>query len=650
MHLLSARSALLLALAAAVLTVALGGPSAAEAMPTGPGGATGASLGPAPDVAHFGDSLADISRDVPDVRGDQLSPEEFDAWLAAVKESVAADRAATGPATAPAADAAAPSRLDQGEDDELWATIDACMEADMIGDPQDTTDDTPGAAIAIIKDDEYAYRKGYGVKHLEDGGEIDDETLFRIGSTTKMMTAAAVMQLREQELVDLDAPLATYLPDFGLAAPWSADDVTLHHLLSHTSGIPDNYYISDVNISLLDWVPSWNQFPLYAAPGSFWNYSNPNFSLAGAVVETISQMPYADYMEQQIYEPAGLPLTTLKPTDVISHANYATGHSGDSRLTPTDEYYPVVAPAGYAWSTPTEMVKWAMILGIDSTSILEPESAFLMQERQAPLGTRPWADYGYGIFITDYRDVDDPEYFVTVYDHGGNTTGFSSQLFWIPERGFAVSILANTIRSLSSAAQCAVREVAGLEPIPTDDLGTGPEEWVDLVGTYSMLDVAMWPFTANVRLDVDTLMLDFTDVDGDALVLGDEMLLQNAYLDVFVADAQPFLLPGGFDLTFLRDPDDDTRVRYMRNRNVVGQRVGQFPPRVVVEGEGCADVAMTAELDMADLEISAAGLTEPLVLTGAPISQDDQEDYSTASYKNSFTVEGTLDFFYARLL
>jgi len=535
------------------------------------------------------------------------------------------------------------------QQDDPWAVIDACMEADMLGDPDDPGDDTPGAAIAIATEDQLAYFKGYGVKDLELGGQIDEETMFRIGSTTKMQTAAAVMQLSEQDLVALDEPISTYLSDFGLAEPWDSYTLTLHNLMTHSSGLLDGYRISDPNTSLQDWVPVLKNEPLFAPPGSFWNYANPNFSLAGAIVESVSQQPFAQYMQEQIYEPAGMPLTTVDATEVISHGNYAVGQNGSQQIRPGDVDYPVAVPAGYAWSTPREMVRWALVLGTDSEGVLSPESAFEMQEPQVSLDMQPWVHYGYGIFVTDYRDTEDEEQIVTVYDHGGNTVGYSSQLYWVPERGFVVSILANTMRSLSRAAQCALGEVAGVERIPTTDLGTGPDVWKDYVGMYSMLDVALWPFTANVTLEDDQVMMDFVDVSGDLLVLGDKFSLQNAFLDVFVANAQPFLLPSRMDITFIRDRQDESIVRYARNRNLVGERVGDVPPRVSVEGEGCTEVAITAGRDFDQLDVMASGVTTPISVRDAKIFQDDPNDPSSASYKLDIEAEAQLTLFYAML-
>jgi D-alanyl-D-alanine carboxypeptidase len=169
--------------------------------------------------------------------------------------------------------------------------------------------------------------------------------------------------------------------------------------------------------------------PLYAPPGSFWNYANPNFSLAGAVVERVSGVPYAQYMAESVWDPSGMPLTTIDPTEVISTGNYATGYHDRQALARDDFDIPFVAPAGTAFSTPTELVTWALSLQSEGDEVLSAESKDLMQTRHVGMGYLPWMDYGYGIMITDWRDAADPDTTVTMYDHGGNINGGSSQLF-----------------------------------------------------------------------------------------------------------------------------------------------------------------------------------------------------------------------------
>lgn len=535
---------------------------------------------------------------------------------------------------------------DQGDDP--WAVIDQCMREDMAGNPDTPADDTPAASISVAVDGVITFTRGYGVKDLATGGAVDAQTLFRIGSTTKMMTAAAVMQLAEDGMVDLQGPLGLYLPEYQLGHPWDADDITLHHMLSHQTAMIDQYFVQDFDMPLMTWVETTGAYslPLYAAPGTYWNYANPGFSLAGAVVERVGGMPYNDFMAQKVWDPAGMPLTTLDSSEVISTGNYVTGYHGGQPLDPTAWDIAWLGPAGTAFSTPTELVTWALLMQAGDDDVLSAQSKATMQARHVSQGYLPWADYGYGIFVTDWRDKADPEERVVVYDHGGNINGGSSQLFWVPERGVVVSILANTIRSLDHAAACAVETLAGIEMIPTGSEEKPPEDWDVHEGTYSMMDLLLWPWTAVVSRSGETLSLEFTDVPGGALIMGDQVPLNYAFSDVFAARVQSFIVPV-VDFTFIRDRAEPERVRYLRNRNVVGQRVGQFPARVGLVGEACAPVRFTSELDMPVLSVHARGLMTPTRLISVPLAADDPDDPSSAAIKHAFTIrEGGADAVY----
>lgn len=534
--------------------------------------------------------------------------------------------------------AAAADRAD-GQGADPWAVIDQCMRDDMAGSPDTADDDTSAASIAVAVNGVITFTRGYGVRDQAAGGEVDANTLFRIGSTTKMMTAAAVMQLAEDGAVALDAPLGRYLPEYRLGHPWDADDITLHRALSHQTGLIDQYFVSDLGMPLQTWVRTTGAYslPLYAPPGTFWNYANPGFSVAGAVVERVSGQPFANYLAAHVWEPAGMPLTTLKASEVISSGNYATGYRGAQPLDPTAWDIPWLGPAGTAFSTPTEMVKWALLLQGGDDAVLTAASKAAMQTRHVSQGYLPWMDYGYGVFVTDWRDAAEPDRRIVVYDHGGNIHGGSSQLFWVPERGVVVSVLANTIRSLDYAAACAVQTLAGIEMIPTDSERKPPEAWDDHVGTYSMMDLLGWPWTASVTRSGETLSLDFTDVPGGALMMGDHIPLGYAFGDVFVARPASLIVPS-VDLTFIREPAATGRVRYLRNRNAVGQRVGQFPARVALVGRGCAPVRFASELDMPVLSVHARGLMTPTRRSRLPLAADDPADPSTSALTHDLVV------------
>jgi len=154
--------------------------------------------------------------------------------------------------------------------------IDHCVETNM------SSLNAPGAAVAVILDGELLYESGYGVKRRTLSGVVDADTIFRIGSVTKQMTAAVVMQQVELGRVDLNAPVTAYIPELEISGKWPADRITVRHTLTHTTGFPDliNDVTSTGDRALSLWAAKQTAVELHAPPGSFWNYSNPNFMIA----------------------------------------------------------------------------------------------------------------------------------------------------------------------------------------------------------------------------------------------------------------------------------------------------------------------------------------------------------------------------------
>lgn len=547
--------------------------------------------------------------------------------------------AGLGLALALAAITAPPSALaSPPTQDDPFAVVDACVAAEMdrLG--------TPGASIAVARDGAVVYTKGYGTRHRELGGSIDARTRFRIGSTTKMMTAAAVMTLVDAGEVDLHAPITDVLPDLELPAPWDAGAITAHHLLSHTSGMPDSFKLH--RLELFDSVPleTWfgdylPQTPMAAPPGAFWNYSNAGFSLAGYLVERVSGRSHGDYTAEHVWRPAGMTRTTFSTADVEADGNFAWGHDGERRLAPGDVPGAVLSPAGMAFSTPSDLVTWAMALSAGGGAVLSPESAAAMQTPHADTDWSPWEAYGYGIFVTSYRDRDDPGQLVTVLEHGGNTTGWGSELAWVPERGIAISILDNTAASLGDSLRCALREIAGVVPRPTGGLTTPPASWDPFTGTYAEMNQALWDATVRITRDGDRLLLH-------RLEAGTITPLVNLYHTTFAIDADEDGRPDSNAptrrYTFGAARPDGRPVRWMHNRIQVAERVGQFPDAVAIEGASCASIPVTPEIDIPHLTVRAAGLVPPgpESLSGLPLTQDDPADPSTAGFSRDIVVLG----------
>lgn len=466
-------------------------------------------------------------------------------------------------------------RADRSDDrfkaDSLSESIDRCVERDM------SRSNAPGAAVAIVLDGELVYESGYGVKRRGGTDSVDPATVFRIGSVTKQMAAAAVLQQVELGRVDLDAPLTTYIPELEVGGRWPADRFTVWHALTHTSGYPDwiepLFLTGDSALSI--WAGSQSGVELHAPPGSFWNYSNPNFMLAGLVAERAAGTPYRDLFRESLWEPAGMTSTTFDPLQVVAWGNYSYGHYYDAAedreyvLGPRDNDLWVLGPAVGAFSNVVDLVRWALLLMDGGGPVLSPWSAATMQDRQQWMHYTPDLFYGYGVMIEAYEGLD-------VRQHGGNVAGYGTYLLWVPERRFAVALLTNVTSSLSNAAYCIVDKVLDPADVDAPDLSTDPSTWRRYVGDYVITDSQGVSAEARVYLDGNRLMGSVVDPAQPTTIVTTR--LHQAFLDTFLYDSDGNGVTDS-DLTFCSTRGDPGIVMWLRNRNAVGIR--ELTPRAV---------------------------------------------------------------------
>jgi len=449
--------------------------------------------------------------------------------------------------------------------------IDRCVENNM------AALDAPGAAVAVMLDGELLYERGYGEKWRGTGNPVNADTVFRIGSVTKQMTAAVVMQQVELGRVELNAPVTRYVPEFSLSGRWSADRITVWHLLTHTAAFPDRIQngLGQDNGALSRWAAAQGQMELHAPPGSFWNYSNPNFMLAGLVAERAAGMPYRELYAEDLWEPAGMSHTTFDAREVVRWGNFSYGHYYDSEtdreyvLSPLDNDFWASGPAGYAFSTVGDLVHWALLLTDGGDPVLSPASAARMQERQVWTNYTPDLDYGFGIMADRYRGLD-------IRQHGGNVAGYGTYLLWVPERRFAVALLTNVTSSLTDAAYCVVDEVLQPPLVEPQDLSTDPSTWLGYRGHYDVTTSEAEAIDAEVFFDHGSFMITVTESANPSNTLTAE--LEQLYLDTFAFDADG---NGSLDqaLTFCSAPGAPAQVHWLRDRYAVGTR--RFPPRRV---------------------------------------------------------------------
>lgn len=300
---------------------------------------------------------------------------------------------------------------------------------------------TPGAVVAVIKDGRVIYAKGYGVASVETGAPVTPEMLFRLGSTTKMFTAAALVTLAAEGKIKLDAPIGNYVK--GLNP--TLEKVTGRQLLSQSSGLRDfgATVVSNDDAALSNQVRSWKEDVFFTEPGKIYSYSSPGYWLAGFVVEEIGGKPYADAMDELLFKPLGMRRTTLRPLMAMTYP-LTSGHrvSAESKAEVIRPAFNNVAmwPGGSIYSNVGDLSRFVIAL-MDGGKLEGKQalSSLVVSKLPEPHVTLPGStdiNYGYGLMSYNHRGV-------RVVTHGGASTGYGSTIQMVPEHKFAVITLTN---------------------------------------------------------------------------------------------------------------------------------------------------------------------------------------------------------------
>jgi len=307
----------------------------------------------------------------------------------------------------------------------------------------------PGAAVLVAQEGEILYQNGYG--HADIGHEVSvtPQTKFRIGSISKQFTAAAILKLQEEGELSVKDKLSKFLPDYP-----RGDEVTLHHLLTHTSGIhsytskPDFMKTVTVEIKPEELIDSFKNDKFDFDPGEKQMYNNSGYFLLGYIVEKVSGKSLGDYLKETFFDPLNMKDTgTHRWPLVLDHE--ATGYSyvGGKVQKARNWDMSRAGGAGALYSTVGDLYRWneAIFNGklLKKSSL---EAAFTPAKLNDGSIARGVGDeYGYGWAIGQIRGL-------KLISHGGGLNGFSSYLMRLPEKQLTVTVLANCLPSIPELA------------------------------------------------------------------------------------------------------------------------------------------------------------------------------------------------------
>ena len=164
----------------------------------------------------------------------------------------------------------------------------------------------PGAAVAIVRDNEILHARGYGLRDADAGGPVDENTLFQIGSATKPFTAAALGLLVDGAAVGWDDALVEYLPDFQLWEPWRTREITIRDALAHSGGYIDSISYGCEIMDSREALRRMRYRNAFAPLRRSFNYSNALYNAAGHVIEAVSGVSWNEFIQTRLFEPLGM--------------------------------------------------------------------------------------------------------------------------------------------------------------------------------------------------------------------------------------------------------------------------------------------------------------------------------------------------------
>lgn len=307
-----------------------------------------------------------------------------------------------------------------------------------------------GLSISLVDEEGIVWAEGFGFSDKANDVASTADTVYRVGSISKLFTDVGIMQLVEDGKIDLDAPITDYYLEFSLEDPFPDDEpVSLRRLMSHTSGIPREcrvgHYFDDSEPSIKETVLSLNGMRHVYPVGTRTKYSNVGITIVGHVLAEVSGQDYVAYLKEHILEPIGMDSSELLPTEEVrenlSKARMWIADEWNSRGTAIDAplFSLGTLPAGNLFSTVKDVAKFhSMIFSggmVAENRIIGSETLSSMFEK-VTMANGSEGRFGLGFVIGEVSGT-------KTYGHGGEVYGFSSSFIGSPEHKVGVVVLSN---------------------------------------------------------------------------------------------------------------------------------------------------------------------------------------------------------------
>lgn len=477
----------------------------------------------------------------------------------------------------------------------------------------------PALSIALVDDHKVVWSAGFGFANPSAKTPATAETVYRVGSVSKLFTDIAVMQLVEQGKIDLDAAVTNYLPEFKPKNPFSKA-ITMRQLMAHRSGLvrepPTGNYFDPTHPTLAETVASLNQTELVYAPETRIKYSNAAVATVGYALEKTQNEPFAAYVQRRVMEPLGMKRSGFLPTPELCKdlavATMWTYH-GRNFTAPTFELG--MAPAGSMYSTVNDLARFVSVLLADGKGILQPAT---LHQMFTPQFAKPEQRQGFGIGF-QLGELQGRKRI----GHGGAIYGFATELAFLPEDKLGVVVIASkdganglTTR-IADAALSSLHAIRQNQPLPKFEITKplDPELPRKLPGRYrsggkhiDLIERAgkLWlmpgrgGFRSELRALGDALVVDDNlDYGMKLIVEGDKLRLGSDIFEKVVMNAPasppahwlPLIGEYGWDHNTLVILEKDGKLHaliewfFLDPLEEVSESVFKFPDSGLYQGE-----------------------------------------------------------------
>lgn len=348
------------------------------------------------------------------------------------------------------------------------------------------TPEGPGISLLVAKEGKTIYKKAFGNSNLELEVPMKTENVFELASITKQFTAVSILMLAEQGKLNLQDPLTTFIPDY----PTKGKNITVHHLLNHTSGIKSYTDMANfmeqsrTDMKLDDLIEVFKNEPMDFDPGEAFKYNNSGYILLGKIIEVASGQAYKDYIEKNIFKKLGMKHSRYGSKTVLIE-NRASGYQIDGDGYRNADYLSMTLPhaAGSLMSTVDDMSVWQNAI---TNNTLIKQSSLSKAINGSTLNDGEEIPYGYGLGKTEVRGA-------SGYAHSGGIFGYSTNgIYLIDEDVYIIGLTNCGCKDVGAITQKVAALVIG-KPYPSykDAITLANDKLQKWVGAYEFTDGAI---------------------------------------------------------------------------------------------------------------------------------------------------------------